>query len=349
MIKPAKVVASHGWPPEPNSEGGRYRHSSNSCFSGLRSFLKLEKARPLPSVWLGWAVACGHKRQGLMEERGRAKPFPGVARPGEAFFQSTFPIGRPEARPSRDAGPYNTFTGAQPYLLRHICSDMANPFEIFSPALARGHFVNLQQQRLSFLSQALTWALLVCSRSTCGLVAMTSASHAEGRQFDPGQVYFPLQCRKWEARWGEARQAERGLRRAAASWDQGMQGQRMALRKTWSWQDSNLQSLVPTPYPLGHRTLHAKPRKDHTECGGRAGRSRRKKKKWREGGLNPRPLPALLACLPGDHWHDAESARRQMATRCHTVGRVLAATTQVRLLVRTFISSGQSPASLHNK
>jgi hypothetical protein len=27
-------------------------------------------------------------------------------------------------------------------------------------------------------------------RSTCGLVAMTSASHAEGRQFDPGQVYF---------------------------------------------------------------------------------------------------------------------------------------------------------------
>ena len=29
----------------------------------------------------------------------------------------------------------------------------------------------------------------VC-RSTCGLVAMTSASHAEGRQFDPGQVYI---------------------------------------------------------------------------------------------------------------------------------------------------------------
>ena len=28
------------------------------------------------------------------------------------------------------------------------------------------------------------------SVSTCGLVAMTSASHAEGRQFDPGLVYF---------------------------------------------------------------------------------------------------------------------------------------------------------------
>ena len=28
-----------------------------------------------------------------------------------------------------------------------------------------------------------------CRSSTCGLVAMTSASHAEGRQFDPGQVH----------------------------------------------------------------------------------------------------------------------------------------------------------------
>ena len=27
------------------------------------------------------------------------------------------------------------------------------------------------------------------SNSTCGLVAMTSAPHAEGRQFDPGQMY----------------------------------------------------------------------------------------------------------------------------------------------------------------
>ena len=32
-----------------------------------------------------------------------------------------------------------------------ICSDMANPFEIFSPALARGHFVNLQQQAVVIL------------------------------------------------------------------------------------------------------------------------------------------------------------------------------------------------------
>ena len=31
---------------------------------------------------------------------------------------------------------------------------------------------------------------------TCGLVAMTSASHAEGRQFDPGQVYSRDRCAK---------------------------------------------------------------------------------------------------------------------------------------------------------
>ena len=29
-------------------------------------------------------------------------------------------------------------------------------------------------------------------QSSCGLVAMTSASHAEGRQFDPGQLYCSL-------------------------------------------------------------------------------------------------------------------------------------------------------------
>ena len=32
--------------------------------------------------------------------------------------------------------------------------------------------------------------LTLIESSTCGLVAMTSAPHAEGRQFDPGQVYF---------------------------------------------------------------------------------------------------------------------------------------------------------------
>ena len=42
--------------------------------------------------------------------------------------------------------------------------------------------------------------LLKTINSTCGLVAMTSASHAEGRQFDPGQVYshgLPCLC-KWK-------------------------------------------------------------------------------------------------------------------------------------------------------
>ena len=35
--------------------------------------------------------------------------------------------------------------------------------------------------------------MAIVPQSTCGLVAMTSASHAKGRQFDPGQVYFMLQ------------------------------------------------------------------------------------------------------------------------------------------------------------
>ena len=34
------------------------------------------------------------------------------------------------------------------------------------------------------------WMMVFVFASTCGLVAMTSASHAEGRQFDPGQVYL---------------------------------------------------------------------------------------------------------------------------------------------------------------
>ena len=35
-----------------------------------------------------------------------------------------------------------------------------------------------------------SWAAGAGSHGTSGLVAMTSASHAEGRQFDPGLVYF---------------------------------------------------------------------------------------------------------------------------------------------------------------
>ena len=36
-----------------------------------------------------------------------------------------------------------------------------------------------------------SFALNQISHSICGLMAMTSVSHAEGRQFDPGQMYFP--------------------------------------------------------------------------------------------------------------------------------------------------------------
>ena len=42
---------------------------------------------------------------------------------------------------------------------------------------------------------ALLWLRGLCPallNSTCGLVAMTSASHAAGRQPDPGQVYVEV-------------------------------------------------------------------------------------------------------------------------------------------------------------
>ena len=47
--------------------------------------------------------------------------------------------------------------------------------------------------------------------STCGLVAMTSPSHGEGRQLDPGQVYKHTHASgcgrlgKWKV-WGGLRQ-----------------------------------------------------------------------------------------------------------------------------------------------
>ena len=42
--------------------------------------------------------------------------------------------------------------------------------------------------------------------SSCGLVAMTTASHAEGRQFDPGQVYISFAPRTWGQRCGHTRE-----------------------------------------------------------------------------------------------------------------------------------------------
>ena len=49
--------------------------------------------------------------------------------------------------------------------------------------------------------------------STCGLVAMTSPSHGEGRQFDPGQVYICI-CDEGEVTSG-ASFAARGHRHAS--------------------------------------------------------------------------------------------------------------------------------------
>ena len=70
----------------------------------------------------------------------------------------------------------------------------------WSQILACAQGCCLRQKKLAFQSKGCcsTCWFLACEsvmdnkgRSTCGLVAMTSASHAEGRQFDPGQVYIP--------------------------------------------------------------------------------------------------------------------------------------------------------------
>ena len=50
--------------------------------------------------------------------------------------------------------------------------------------------VCLRHHEAAAALQAFPFADGFHQHGTCGLVAMTSASHAEGRQFDPGQVYY---------------------------------------------------------------------------------------------------------------------------------------------------------------
>ena len=58
------------------------------------------------------------------------------------------------------------------------------PHEIISRPLSN------QTSKLRYYAKTqTTQGRSVSPRGTCGLVAMTSALHAEGRQFDPGQVY----------------------------------------------------------------------------------------------------------------------------------------------------------------
>ena len=50
------------------------------------------------------------------------------------------------------------------------------------------------------------------------------------------------------------------------------------------------------PYPLGHRTLHAKPRKDHTECGA-CRKIKTKEEKMTGGGFEPATLASAVGLL----------------------------------------------------
>ena len=53
-----------------------------------------------------------------------------------------------------------------------------------------------------WLHDALETALSISINGTCGPVAMTSASHDEGRQLDPGQVYGISGIAIEDAKWG---------------------------------------------------------------------------------------------------------------------------------------------------
>ena len=154
----------------------------------------------------------------------------------------------------------------------------------------------------------------------------------------PGVLSIAVQKVRSKVRPGEARQAERGL---AEQQHHGIKGCRGSV---WHWeklnpgrtQTCNLWFRRPTPYPLGHRTLHAKPRKDHTECGA-CRKIKTKEEKMTGGGFEPATLASAVGLL----------ARRSL-TRCrkcpeadgnalpYSRQRVLVVTSQVRLLVRTF-------------
>ena len=132
----------------------------------------------------------------------------------------------------------------------------------------------VQAQDVFGFQQVCDWdeACAAVARSTCGLVAMTSASHAEGRQLDPGQVYYlalstPLQACAPSIGQGGAR--PRGLARPRDAASRGLAaGLRMAdiesvyvsyqgINDPGRTRTCNLWFRRPTPYPLGHRTLAA--------------------------------------------------------------------------------------------
>ena len=75
-------------------------------------------------------------------------------------------------------------------MIDHRCSDKC--FNEQSPTLIL--------VSVSFLYKAVSVAEKDLVHSTCGLVAMTSAQHAEGRKFDTGQVYNEL-SHQFKAKW----------------------------------------------------------------------------------------------------------------------------------------------------
>ena len=99
------------------------------------------------------------------------------------------------------------------------------------------------------------------SSSTCGLVAMTSASHAEGRQFDPGQALraaAPRILPTWIFRAGRCVRggaAQRPQQKSTAFFAERWGAPGMGLpRRIWSrglfFVNLYNQAFAPRPQPL---------------------------------------------------------------------------------------------------
>ena len=91
-----------------------------------------------------------------------------------------------------DGGPVLPGTHVEPSWARVLATSGWGPSQPHRPQGLPGRKARNGQAmsiHCSSLAQAKIGHGAQQRQGTCGLVAMTSASHAEGRQFDPGQVY----------------------------------------------------------------------------------------------------------------------------------------------------------------
>ena len=95
---------------------------------------------------------------------------------------------------TREAGwGEGTWRDSRPYRAQSTCGTAVCPPRRWHADNKTGPGnVSTQTDCLTNAAQSNSLQSGSATTSTCGLVAMTSASHAEGRQLDPGQVYVPM-------------------------------------------------------------------------------------------------------------------------------------------------------------